>query len=95
MRHSLDALMDLVVSDVQDFDDHEDSWLPRLSASGWLGHIRFVIFRSFCEAVFRSFCELLCELFLSFVSLFGQGWSLSFCFYKIIEFVLNVKNIQK
>ena len=43
MRHSLDALMDLIVSDVQDFDDHEDNWLPRLSASGWLGHIRLVL----------------------------------------------------
>jgi hypothetical protein len=43
MRHSLDALMDLIVSDVQEFDDHEESWLPKLSASGWLNHIRLLL----------------------------------------------------
>ena len=43
MRHSLDALMDLIVSEVQEFDDHESGWLPKLSSSGWLNHIRLLL----------------------------------------------------
>lgn len=43
MRHSLDAMMDLIVSDVQEFDDNESTWLPRLSSSGWLNHIRLLL----------------------------------------------------
>ncbi len=43
MRHSLDALMKLIVSEVQEFDDHEESWLPQLSSTGWLNYIRLLL----------------------------------------------------
>lgn len=43
MRNSLDALMDLIVSDIQEFDDHESNWLPKLSSCGWLNHIRLLL----------------------------------------------------
>eukprot|EP01043_Picozoa_sp_COSAG02_P014843 COSAG02_NODE_619_length_19446_cov_9.557141_11_plen_575_part_00 len=43
MRHSLDALMNLIVSEVQEFDDHEASWLPQLSSTGWLNYIRLLL----------------------------------------------------
>ena len=43
MRHSLEKLVAMLVEDVQDFDDHEDQWLPQLNACGWLGHIRLLL----------------------------------------------------
>ena len=43
MRNSLDALMELIVDDVRDFDDRESDWLPKLQSSGWLNYIRLLL----------------------------------------------------
>lgn len=43
MRHSHDALAELIVSEVQEFDDHESQWLPELASTGWLNHIRLLL----------------------------------------------------